>query len=406
MYVDIKRDRSRLALTASFAALAIALGSCVSAPPPSAGPAPSGPAQPAAGPAPHQPALAAPAAAPQASATASPDAEIDALVAKAKASIDSNHLAEGVQFYISALARATKAGKRSRADEISGTLNAIGTRLTLEPHESWLAPDGKQKTGDSRAAARGEGAMPAVYLYESYGFAKSAVPDAFIRFEFALNEGNLTASVATDAKGLANTSITSIAAPGKDAVVRAYPVFTSEGYSYAFKTVFRDFSFSAPPNLAVVAALERTPAGASANPRVLDAVATALKPLGVEVAPFNGTLMPDRFESAFGGNAAALSSLAGSVKAGYFALVLVDVAKPSRMEYQGKVYNIFIAAAKATLRVVRADGTVVFAEVLDGVKGQGGTEQAAIDDCLVKLRDGLTGVVGSKTAAIKKAFSE
>jgi len=383
--------------------LAVSLGSCVSAPGPAVAEAsaPSATAAPSTATAPAPAVTASPA-----SSTSQIDAEIDALVGKARASIDANHLSEGIKFYISALAKASKAGKRARVDEINGTLAAIGTRLTVEPHESWLEPDGSQKTASSRSAARGEGPMPAVYLYESYGYAKSAVPDAFIRFEFVSNEGNLNASVATDAKGLANTSITSIAAPGKDAVIRAYPIFTAEGFSYAFKTVFRDFSFVAPPNLALVAVLERTPAGESANPRVLDAVASALKPLGVEVVPFNGVLAPARFNAAFGGEAAALSTLAGSVKAGYFALVSVEVAPPTRMEYGGKVYNIFIASAKATLRIVRADGTIVFAKARDGVRGQGGTEQAAIDDCLVKVRDELSAVVAAESATIKKAFSE
>jgi hypothetical protein len=384
--------------------LILGLSSCISAPEPEpASPAGQVPATKVADPV--------QATAPAAASSSTPgtgqdDADIDALVAKARSSIDSNHLSEGIKFYISALAKASKAGKRSRADEINGTLNAIGTRLTVEPHESWLEADGSQKTGSSRSAARGEGLMPAVYLYESYGFAKSAVPDAFIRFEFVANEGNLNASVTTDSKGLANTSITSISSPGKDSVVRAYPVFTADGYSYAYKTVFRDFSFVAPPNLALVAVLERTPAGESANPRVLDSVASSLKPLGIEVIPYNGVLKSASFNAAFGGDAKGLSALAGTAKAGYFALVHVDVAAPTRMEYQGKVYNIFIATAKATLRIVRADGTIVFAEAKDGVKGQGGTEQAAIDDCLVKVRDALSEIVTAKTAAIKKAFSE
>ena len=382
--------------------IAISVLSCVSAPAPT-------PAEPA--PAPIDAAAPATPASKQAVAVAppsvvQPDAEIDSLIKKARDSIDSNHLAEGVKFYISALAKATKTGKQSRVDEISGTLAAIGTRLTVEPHESWLAPDGSQKTASSRSAARGEGMMPAVYLYESYGYVKSAVSDAFIRFEFMTNEGKLNASVTTDSRGLANTSITAITAPGKDAVVRAYPVFTSEGYSYAFKNVFRDFSFIAPPNLALVAALERTPAGESANPRVLDAVASALKPLGVEVVPFNGVLASARFNAAFGGETAALATLAGSVKAGYFALVNVEVAAPTRMEYGGKVYNIFIANAKATLRIVRADGTIVFAKARDGVRGQGGTEQTAIDDCLVKIRDELTAIISAESATIKRAFLE
>ena len=339
-------------------------------------------------------------------ASASLDADLDALVAKARDAIDANHLSEGIKFYISALAKATNGGRRSRADEITGTLNAIGARLTIEPHESWLEPDGSQKSGSTRQAARGEGLQPAVYLYESYGYAKSAVPDAFIRFEFVTNEGSLVASVATDAKGMANTSIGAIEAAGSDAVVRAYPIFTSEGYSYAFRAVFRDFSYVAPPNLAIVAALERTPAGYSSNPRVLDAVGTSLKPLGVEVVPYNGVLASSGFEAAFAGDVQALASLAGTVKAGYFALVYVEVAAPTRMEYGGKVYNIYIANAKATLRIVRADGTVVFAEAKDGVRGQGGTEQASIDDCLVKVRDELSAILSGKSEAIRKALAE
>ena len=76
------------------------------------------------------------------------------------------------------------------------------------------------------------------------------------------------------------------------------------------------------------------------------------------------------------------------------------------MEYGGKVYNIYIANAKATLRIVRADGTVVFAEAKDGVRGQGGTEQASIDDCLVKVRDELSAIISGESAAIRKALAE
>jgi len=387
---------------------AVALGSCVSDPSPRAAEAPAPSAAPeraATGLEPASPPAADSRQPAQAgSSSARVDAEIDALTEKARASIDANRLSEGLKFYITALAKASSGGRRAKADEINGIIAAIGARLTLEPHESWLQADGSQLTGNTRTASRGSGLMPAVYLYESYGFAKSPVPDAFIRFEFLSNDGTLTASVATDAKGLSNTNIAAIAAPGKDAVIRAYPVFTDGSHSYAFKSVFRDFTFSAPPNLVLVAALERTPSGESANPRVLDAVATGLKPLGVDVAPFNGILAPAGFNAAFGGDARALATLRGSLEPGYFALVHVDVAKPTRMEYAGKVYNIFIASAKATLRIVRADGTVVFAEAKDGIRGQGGTDQAAIDDCLVKVRDELSSILGSRADTLKKAF--
>ncbi len=402
----------------AFALLAslLALAGCVSSPAaapatPAAGTAPAGSASPglepagtavAQAPAPAAPAPAAPATA--AAGSASADAEIDALVAKAKASLDANRLSEAMRFYISALAKASSGGRRAKATELTGVIEAMGARLTLEPHESWLSPGGSQLVGDARAASRGSGLMPAVYLYESYGYAKSPVPDAYIRFEFIENAGTLTASVATDAKGLANSGVSALAYPGKDAVIRAYPVFTDGSHSYAFKSVFRDFAYAAPPNLVLVAALERTPSGESANPRVLDAVASGLKPLGVDVAPFNGTLMPASFGAAFGGDATALKALKGSLEPGYYALVYVEVGAPARMEYGGKVYNIYIANAKATLRVVRADGTVVFAEAKDGVRGQGGTEQASVDDCLVKVRDELGAMLKGKADAIKKAF--
>lgn len=332
--------------------------------------------------------------------------EIDALVARAKESIEANRLAEGMQFYISALGRATRSGMKARTDELTGILNTTGAKLTIEPHENWLAPDGSQRAGDVRTAARGEGLMPTVYLYESYGFGKSVVPDAMIRFEFVRNDGQLNTTVRTDLRGMANTTISSIASPGQDATVRAFPVFSSEGFTFALRTVFRDFTYLAPPNIALVMTLERTPGGYSENPRVLDSVAGSLKQLGVQTINYNGLMAPDRFMAAFSGEADALAAFAGTSSPGYYALLLVEVGAPVQMQLQGRLYNIFTAPGKATLRIVRADGTVVFGEAKDGIRGQGGSEQAAIDDCLVRIRTDLTALLADRSASIQKAFSE
>lgn len=334
------------------------------------------------------------------------DAEVTAIMAKARESIEANRLAEGLRFYVSAMGRADRAGLTARLGEIQAILKEIEGRLTVEPHESWLAADGSQVSGDSRSAAKGAGPMPAVYLYESYGFAKSPVADAVMRFEFVSNGGSLTASVSTDARGMANTSITKLDSPGKDAVVRAYPVFSADGFSYAVRSVYRDFSYLSPPNIALVAALERTPAGDSENPRVLDAVAAALGPLGVQAVPLNGVVNSGRFGSAFAGDPGALAALAPAVKAGYYALVLVEVGKPSKMVYAGKEYNIFIASGKATLRLVRSDGTIVHSEVRDGVRGQGGTEADAIADCFVKIREELATAIGARSEEIRAALAQ
>jgi hypothetical protein len=330
--------------------------------------------------------------------------EIDALMVKAKESLEANRLAEGMQFYISALGRASRAGIKNRTEELTGIINATGAKLTIEPHEGWIANDGSQRAGDVRSAARGEGLMPTVYLYESYGFGKSVVPDAMIRFEFVNNEGKLNDTVRTDPRGMANTIISSIASPGRDATVRAFPIFSAEGYTYALRTVFREFSYLAPPNIALVMALERTPSGFNENPRVLDAVASSLKPLGVQTISYNGVMAPERFMSAFGGDSNALAAFTGSSNPGYFALLFVEVGPPVQMQLQGRVYNIFTATGKATIRIVRADGTIIFAEAKDGIRGQGGSEQAAIDDCLVKIRSDMTTLLETRAEAIQKAF--
>ena len=332
--------------------------------------------------------------------------EIDGLIAKARESIEANRLSEGMQFYVSALGRASKAGLKARLEELVGLLNAEGTKLTIEPHESWIASDGSQRAGDARAANRGEGLMPTVYLYQSYGFGKSIVQDAIIRFEFISNDGILNASVRTDKRGMANTLINSIASPGKEVTVRAYPIFSSEGFTYALRTVFRDFSYLPPPNIALVVALERTPAGYIENPRVLDAVSNALKAQGVQTLNYNGVMAPARFMAAFNGDSKELESFSDSTTPGYFVLLLVEVGTPVQMQHQGKVYNIFTALGKATLRIVRVDGTLVFAEAKDGVRGQGGTSEAAIDDCLVNIRSEMLTLLGDKATTIQKAFTE
>lgn len=330
--------------------------------------------------------------------------EIDALVAKAKESIEANRLAEAMQFYISALSRASRAGYTARTEELTDILNMTGAKLTIEPHESWIANDGSQRAGDVRAAARGEGLMPMVYLYESYGFGKSVVPDAMIRFEFVNNKGQLNDTVRTDPRGMANTIISSVESAGKDATVRAFPIFSSEGHTFALRTVFRDFSYLAPPNIALVVALERTPRGFNENPRVLDAVSSSLKPLGVQTISYNGVMAPEGFMSAFGGDSTALAAIGNAVNPGYFALLLVEVGPPIQMQLQGRLYNIFTATGKATIRIVRADGTIVFAEAKDGIRGQGGSEQAAIDDCLVKIRTDMTTLIEDRAETIQNAF--
>jgi hypothetical protein len=331
--------------------------------------------------------------------------EIATLIARAAESIDANRLAEGIKYYVAALGRASRAGLKHKVDEIVGIINTAGTKLTIEPHESWIATDGTQVPGDTRTASRGEGLMPTVFLHASYGYAKSVVPDAMIRFEFLSNNGTITGTVTTDSRGMANATISSIASPAREAIIRAYPLFTADGFTYAFKTIFRDFTYLPLPNQTLVVALEKTSAGYSANPRVLDTVAGSLKKIGSEVIPFNGSIAPERFMSALGGDRTALAAFSGNTNwLGYYTLVYVEIPTPEQMVVQGRVYNIFITNAKVTIRTVQANGSVIFTEVMDGIRGQGGSVQAAIEDSLAKTHVELAGILDTRSSSIRSAF--
>ncbi len=334
------------------------------------------------------------------------DTEIIALQEKAKNSLESNHLTEAIKFYISAYLRASKSGNTAKINEIGRAMNDIGTRLTIEPLEAWLAPSGEQIVGDTRQLSKADGLMPAVYLFESYQNSKTPVQDAVIKFEFIENEGSLTASVATDKYGLANANIASLAHSGKSAIIRAYPVFSNEGFSYAFKNVNRDFVYAPPKSIALVAGIEKTSFGNSANPLSIDSIAQIVKTFGIDVIPFNGTVQADKFLAAFNGDSKSLALMNADVKAGYYTLFFIEVNAPVQLQLQGKIYNIFNTSGKATLRIVRNDGSIVYTFVKDGVKGQGGTDKGAVDDCLLKLRDEIARLINENSAAIKKAFLE
>ncbi|HOX33268.1 MAG TPA: hypothetical protein PLB91_13135, partial [Spirochaetales bacterium] len=312
-------------------AVAASLLSCASSMPPPDLAAPGAPAPLPAQPEPSIGAPVLPALAPD------PSAEIDALLAKAAESADSNHLAEAIRAYIAVIAiyeegRSPQAA--ARAERAAAELARIGGRLSLEPSGEWMDPRGAQMAGGTRRAGKPGSLEPSVYLFESFGSGKSPVPDAPIYFEFAANSGSLVQLVTTDAYGKANTTIAKIDEPGKEALVRAYPLFRSRGKTYAFRSVFRDFAYLPPANLARVLALESSELGASDNPQAVDAAIAALKPAGLQLAPFNGKLAPEAFRLAFGGDAAALASL--GAEAPYTAFVLVEAADLRQMELGGK----------------------------------------------------------------------
>jgi len=353
--------------------------------------------------------LAAGAGIPVSAAPATPAAEADSLLAKARDAVDSNHLAEAIRAYISVIAISEEspgAETKERAGAAAAELAKIGTRLSIEPSGEWMDSKGTQIASATRSLGKPGAIYPAVYLFESFGSGKAPVADAPIFFEFAKNSGSLVSLVTTDAYGKANTTIARLDEPGKDAVVRAYPLFRSRGKAYAFKSVFRDFSYLPPANVAQVLALESSELGASENPQVVDRVIGALKPLGIQMLPVNAKLDLDRFRKAFSGDRAALAALGARAESPYTVFALVEISEIRQQELNGKKFNIFTSWAAATLRIVRQDGTVVLAIPMDRVKGQGGSREAAVADGYRVARDALVSAIQDRLPAIKEALAK
>ncbi len=337
--------------------------------------------------------IAALSAAPSPAATASPAvAEMSAYLSKAQDAADSNHLAEAIRSYVTVLALADESPStdaKAKADAASAELARIGTRLTLEPSSEWIDAKGTQAAGSSRSLGKEGGLSPAVYLFDSFGSGKSPVADAPIFFQFVKNTGSLVSFVTTDAYGKANTTVAKVGEPGSDAVIRAFPVFKARGKSYAFQSVFRDFAYLPPANVVKILALESSELGLSDNPRTVDPAAAALKQTGLQILPFNAKLAPEVFRRAYGGEVKALSALGVDATSPYAAFALVEVAAARQMELNGKKYNIYTATAPLSFRLVRADGTIVYALSLDNIKGQGGTKEAAIADAYKRAGDAI-----------------
>ena len=90
----------------------------------------------------------------------------------------------------------------------------------------------------------------------------------------------------------------------------------------------------------------------------------------------------------------------------YAAFVLVEVAPARQMELNGKKYNIFTAMASLNFRLVRADGSIVYSLPIDGLKGQGGTKEAAIADAFKKARDAVGPELRKRLEDIKTALTK
>ncbi len=350
-----------------------------------------------------------PAASPPPTRTESPAAreEAEKLLSLAVDAIDANHLSEAIKDYVAVLAIAEgDAGAAAAALKAEAELTRIGARLSLEPKESWLAKDGTQVQGSTRAIGKDVALQPSVYLYENYGAGKAPVPDASIAFEFVENGGVLTPFAATDAYGMANANVSRLNDPSKGAVIRAYPVFRVRGRAYAFRSVSRDFAYLPPATTVVVASLSESSLGALKDSLTPEFLSPTLKDAGLDVLPKAGSADRDAFMAAFGGSPAALATLNAEARAGYLLLVFVDVYSVSQVEYDGKKYNLFTAYANASARLMRPDGTVLSTFAAAKVRGDAGDAAQAVDACNKAANAAIAESMKAEAGKIKAALAE
>jgi hypothetical protein len=348
-----------------------------------------------------------PAPSPQAAGNSEASAEAKGLLKLALDALDANHLAEAIKNYVAVLAIAdSDASAEAEAVKARAELTKIASRLSVEPQETWLGPDGSQIGSTTRGIGKPGALQPSVYLYENYGAGKAPVPDAPLVFEFSANSGALTAFVTTDSFGMANTNVTKVQDAAKPAIIRVYPLFKSRGFSYAFSGVSREFAYLPPVNSVIVASLSESKAGMLANSLTTDLIAPGLKEAGLEVLPFAGSAARNDFLAALGGGAEAVARLNGSTRAGYLLLVYVEVHNVVQQEYKGKKYNLFQAQARGSARLLRSDGTILHSIALESLRGDGGDEVRAVDACYRAADQALVDALKKDAPAIRQALSK
>lgn len=339
----------------------------------------------------------------------------------ARAAFDANHPVEALRHLVGLIAvdgEAAPEKDAARASEraelirkADAELTAIGARFTMEPTDEWMTGS-KQLAGNVRDLAKGTGLKPAVRLVINYDYGKAVVADAPVRFAFVDGVGEISVSGTTDSYGVASATVRGLARADKPVVIRAVLAVSNRGKTKVFNEVFRDFSYLPSSRSARVIALERVVAAdkkvksVSDHSPLVDSVSRGLSGSGLDLVPADGALDPAAFMSALNGDPAAVSkalSLGGS-PASFLAIAVADCDEPRQMVLQGKTYEIYTANVRASVRVLRSDGSVVESRPMVAARGQGGTPDQAVQSAFRAARDGVEKDLASASASIKASL--
>uniref|UniRef100_A0A7C3E3K1 Uncharacterized protein n=1 Tax=Gracilinema caldarium TaxID=215591 RepID=A0A7C3E3K1_9SPIR len=348
---------------------------------------------------------------------------MESLMKASQDAFDTNHPVEALKHLVGILALNDEASaeidanRKSRRAELvrraDQKITEIGARLTLEAGDEWIKEDGTQRAGNVRDLAKGGGLMPVVRLVVNYDFGKAVVADAPIRFAFVDGLGDITLTGTTDANGIASTVVRSLSRTDKPVLIRAMLVISNRGKTRAFPEVHRDFAYLLPARTARIFASEGPASAMSANTAgnsgaapLVDNISRALNGTGLDLLPTESALDPKTFAAALQGDLGAIQRACnlGGTSVSYLVLADVQYDPPRQMVLNGKAYNIFTSTARAQIRIVRSNGTVAITRPLISVKGQGGTEAAAIQSALMEARKAVEQDLAAHVDEIKAAL--
>ncbi|MBN2736940.1 MAG: hypothetical protein JXR70_08175 [Spirochaetales bacterium] len=315
--------------------------------------------------------------------------ELESFFNDAYDKLDEGNLPEAIKLFIKVMARVDAAGDasseaRELAKEAEIQLQKIETSLTLSAESSWIDENMIQISGTTMNLDL----KPTVVLTYMSDFGRTVVANVPIRFQFVEGSGLITNIVNTDRFGQASCEIARFDNQSAENIIQASLVFKERDFVYHFQSLDKDFIFLPPDRRATILVLERFGDKINEDPAIFDRVFNSLKDVAFDFTLYNGFLNPEQFTRVYGGDVKAIEELSLVEGVSYLVVVLNDCYNVSQVEFNGKLRDIYISEAQATLRIIRAlDGKILYQKVVtrdkaSNLHGQGGNPDTAARNAL------------------------
>ena len=327
-------------------------------------------------------------------------------------SLDQGLVSEGLKRLVSVLAEKSQLSAPSEeavelARKAEAKLEELASSIAIEADTDWMDENMNQKVASTIDLMP----MPSVILTIRSNIGRSLISNAPVTFEFVKGSGAITGVVNTNDFGQANCSIAAFDNPQEENIIRASLVYRVRGFSYSMKDVQRDFAYSPPERNATILVMERSEQGISEDPYVLDPVFAQLKELDFNLSLYNALLSPDDFLRVYEGDKESIARMSLIEGTSYLVVILNDCYSVRQLEMDGKKYNIYVADARATTRIIRVeDGKIMYQNAVErskseGTHGQGGTQEKAILDVIRKISEDMANSLGEEFSEITKALT-